>query len=196
MKEEARKIEVQFNWLIQWMDGWNECMNGWAFFLPIKGTASDVVGIIAVTMFINTVRERRTVTSARGKSKQSTVRMCLKELFAILRGHDVDISFISQEPSPNLCPKLLRQQLSILLSDLPSSFGADLCQSQARPRVISPSLLDFWSIFIRQGKRGLGLGEWLSIPLRGALFPFQTLPRGQRLLARPWLFSLKKDEEK
>ena len=34
--------------------------------LPIRGTASDVVGIIAETRFMKTVSDRRTVTSARG----------------------------------------------------------------------------------------------------------------------------------
>jgi hypothetical protein len=37
--------------------------------LPIRGTASDVVGIIAETRFMKTVSDRRTVTSARGKIK-------------------------------------------------------------------------------------------------------------------------------
>ena len=32
--------------------------------LPINGTASDVVGIISDTIFMKTVRDRRTVTSA------------------------------------------------------------------------------------------------------------------------------------
>ena len=36
------------------------------FWLPIRGTASDVVGIIAETRFMKTVSDRRTVTSARG----------------------------------------------------------------------------------------------------------------------------------
>ena len=37
------------------------------FQLPIRGTASDVVGIIAETRFMKTVRDRRTVTSVKGK---------------------------------------------------------------------------------------------------------------------------------
>ena len=37
--------------------------------LPIRGTASDVVGIIAETRFMKTVSDRRTVTSVKGKIK-------------------------------------------------------------------------------------------------------------------------------
>ena len=38
--------------------------------LPIRGTASDVVGIISDTRFMNTVRERRTVTSVKAKERE------------------------------------------------------------------------------------------------------------------------------
>ncbi len=40
--------------------------------LPIRGTASDVVGIIDETRFMKTVRDRRTVTSAKARYKQGT----------------------------------------------------------------------------------------------------------------------------
>ena len=58
--------------------------------LPIRGTASDVVGIISETMFMKTVSDRRTVTSVKGKIRSygQTPWLCLgflivqsKELF-------------------------------------------------------------------------------------------------------------------
>ncbi len=44
-----------------------------SFFLPMSGTASDVVGMIADTRFMKTVSDRRTVTSERGKSSAHKV---------------------------------------------------------------------------------------------------------------------------
>ena len=40
---------------------------GWGLGLPMSGTASEVVGMMAETRFIKTVSERRTVTSERGR---------------------------------------------------------------------------------------------------------------------------------
>ena len=56
---------VEFVWIVD-------------FCLPIRGTASDVVGIIAETRFMKTVSDRRTVTSARG------IKIKTKRLWGIL----------------------------------------------------------------------------------------------------------------
>lgn len=44
-----------------------------SFGLPIKGTESDVAGIISATSSIKTVRERRTVMPAKEETSQLTV---------------------------------------------------------------------------------------------------------------------------
>ena len=52
---------------------------GWGLGLPMSGTASEVVGMMAETRFIKTVSERRTVTSERGR-RHAEVHTALRSI--------------------------------------------------------------------------------------------------------------------